>query len=257
MSNKVILILVDGMASYCLKKCTHPFISKMLKNSVSNLFSATVMPSVTLPCHMSLFHSVTPQRHGILSNTYVPQVRPVTGLMEQLKRDGKIAASFYNWEELRDLSRPGSLACSCYISQDQYDGTDFLVTDKAIAYIEDAAPDFVFLYLGETDETGHKHGWNSNEYQDTLYDAWSCIEKVYNAAGDTYKIIVTADHGGHDYTHGTEDPKDMEIPIIISGIPAKAASAKFASANIIDIAPTVTALLDVAADADWQGQSLL
>ena len=44
----------------------------------------TVMPSVTLPCHMSLFHSVAPDRHGILTNTYTPQVRPINGICEQL-----------------------------------------------------------------------------------------------------------------------------------------------------------------------------
>lgn len=44
-----------------------------------SLRARTVMPSVTLPCHMSLFHSVDPGRHGILTNTYVPQARPRGG----------------------------------------------------------------------------------------------------------------------------------------------------------------------------------
>ena len=50
--------------------------------------------------------------HGILTNTYVPQVRPVNGLCEQLRAGGRKCAFFYNWEELRDLSRPESLAFS-------------------------------------------------------------------------------------------------------------------------------------------------
>ena len=41
------------------------------------------MPSVTLPCHMSLFHSVDPDRHGITTNGYVPQVRPIKGMFDQ------------------------------------------------------------------------------------------------------------------------------------------------------------------------------
>ena len=257
MSNKVVLILVDGMASYCLKKCTHPFIPTMLAKGISNLHSTTVMPSVTLPCHMSLFHSVTPQRHGILTNTYVPQVRPVSGLMEQLRQQKKVAAFFYNWEELRDLSRPGSLEHSCFISLHQSKQSDMLLTNKAIEYMGSSSPDFLFLYLGETDEAGHQYGWGSSEYQKVLYDAWNCIEKVYHAAGDTYKIIVTADHGGHDYCHGTEDPRDMEIPIILSGVPASANKDTMASANIIDIAPTIAALLGIEAGEDWRGKRLI
>ena len=76
------------------------------------LQSRTVFPSVTLPCHMSMFHSVPPQRHGVLSNTYTPQVRPVSGLFDQAKMAGKTTAMFYGWEQLRDLGRPGSMTYS-------------------------------------------------------------------------------------------------------------------------------------------------
>lgn len=257
MNKKVILILVDGMTTDSLKESKHPFIDKFIANSISNLYSTTVMPSVTLPCHMSLFHSVTPQRHGILSNTYVPQVRPIVGLFDQLRKHGKSAASFYNWEQLRDLSRPDSLAHSCYISLHQYDNTDFMLANNAIEYINDKSPDFVFLYLGTTDETGHQFGWMTKEYIEAVYNAWSCIEKLYKSIPNEYKVIVTADHGGHDFSHGTELPSDMTIPIIINGISANMASPKMESANIIDITPTIAKLIGIEADNDWKGQSLI
>jgi predicted AlkP superfamily pyrophosphatase or phosphodiesterase len=257
MSEKVILILVDGMTSESVETCSHSFIQKMLSDSIGNIYSTTVMPSVTLPCHMSLFHSVPPQRHGILTNTYVPQVRPIEGLMEQLNKHNKTSAFFYNWEQLRDLSQPGSLAYSCCISMYHYVNSDIMLTDRALQYAAEFSPDFIFLYLGETDEVGHKCGWNSKEYQSQVYDSWSCIEKVFNAVGNTYNIIVTADHGGHDCMHGTDDPRDMKIPIIISGISTLAASDKMASANIIDIAPTITTLMDIKENESWQGRSLI
>ena len=77
---KVMLVLIDGMRPDSLPAVDHPFYHELLKTSRYSLRMQTVMPSVTLPCHMSLFHSVTPERHGILTNTYVPQVRPVNGL---------------------------------------------------------------------------------------------------------------------------------------------------------------------------------
>ena len=36
--------------------------------------------------------------------------------MEQLKAAGKTSAFFYDWEELRDLSRPASLSYSFFAS---------------------------------------------------------------------------------------------------------------------------------------------
>ena len=102
MNRKVLLILADGFRPDALAACGHPFADRLLSLGSYCLNTLTVWPSVTLPCHMSLFHSVSPDRHGILTNTYVPQVRPVNGLCEQLKAAGKTSAFFYDWEELRD-----------------------------------------------------------------------------------------------------------------------------------------------------------
>ncbi|NMA82317.1 MAG: hypothetical protein GX962_00435, partial [Epulopiscium sp.] len=108
MDKKVILILVDGMRPDSLEICGNKFIETFKGVSEFTLNGKTVYPSITLPCHMSLFHSVPPERHGILTNTYVPQVRPIKGLFEVLHEAGKSCTSVYNWEELRDLGRPGS-----------------------------------------------------------------------------------------------------------------------------------------------------
>lgn len=88
MSEKVFLILVDGMRIDAPDACGNDYVVQF-KTKAKLLAERTVMPSVTLPCHMSLFHSVTPQRHGILTNTYVPQVHTVEGLVERLKAAGK------------------------------------------------------------------------------------------------------------------------------------------------------------------------
>lgn len=86
----------------------------MLKNCrYKDMQAKTVFPSVTLPCHMSLFHSVVPQRHGILTNTFVPMARPVDGLIEKLHNAGKRCAFYYTWEQLRDLAKPACLIVRC------------------------------------------------------------------------------------------------------------------------------------------------
>ncbi|NCA81099.1 MAG: hypothetical protein EOM76_13155, partial [Sphingobacteriia bacterium] len=156
--SKVILLLVDGMRPDALEMCKNPFLDKLKKNSLYTQKAKTVMPTVTLPCHFSLFHSVHPERHGILSNLYTPQVRPIEGLCEVIKRSGKTAAFFYNWEELRDLYRPGSLAYSNFINLHNDIDSDKSLTNNALEFLKSKQPDFIFLYLGETDSQGHKTG---------------------------------------------------------------------------------------------------
>ena len=71
---RTLVILVDGMRPDALVNI--PQAQKIMERSTHTLNARTVMPSVTLPCHMSLFHSVDPARHGTTTNTYAPQVRP-------------------------------------------------------------------------------------------------------------------------------------------------------------------------------------
>lgn len=69
-------------------------------------------------------------------------------------------------------------------------------------------------------------------------------------------LWFTADHGGHDRTHGTDSPEDMTIPFIIKGKNFKVGE-KLENVSIKDIAPTVAKLLDIAPDQAWEGKSLV
>lgn len=259
MSEKVLLILVDGMRPDSLEKSGHPYIEELKSKASYTLNAQTVMPSVTLPCHMSLFHSVPPERHGILENVYTAQVRPIAGLCEQLSANEKTCALFHNWGELRDLARPGSVAYSSFISGTifTYEASNQMLTDQAIEFINGHSPDFTFLYLGAVDEVGHKYGWMSEEYIQSVYDSWACIEQVVRAIPEEdYTVIVTSDHGGHERTHGTNKPEDMTIPLFLKG-KAFAPGQAVGDANIVDIAPTITKLLGVRANRDWEGKYLV
>lgn len=253
MSEKVILVLVDGMRPDGMMQCGHLFVKTLLEQSTYSLDAQTVMPSVTLPCHMSLFHSVDPQRHGILTNTYVPQVRPITGLVDQLDLYGKKCAMFITWEELRDLSRPDHLHRELCINLHKTKNADRAITDAAIPYIKEEQPDFLFLYLGNTDEDGgHDTGWMSETYLQVVNKAIGCIEDVYNSLPEGYTLIVCADHGGHDRTHGHNIPEDMTIPVLFCG-PKFEKGKTLSGVSIKDIAPTIAKLLEVPFVREWEG----
>lgn len=257
MKKSVLLILVDGLRPDAIENCDHPYLKDLCKKSCWSWNASTVMPSVTLPCHTSLFLSVDPIRHGIITNTWVPQVRPIKSICDAAYQAGRKCAMFYNWEELRDLNRPESLDANYYCrAVGRAPGTaDLAVTKQAISYIRDEKPDFVFLYLGETDEVGHSKGWMSPEYLNAVSTASACIEEIMNSLPDGWNTIITADHGGHDRTHGTELPEDMTIPLYLAGpafIPGKLAD----TPNIKDIAPTIAALLDFQPPAEWEGRCL-
>ncbi|MBO4355797.1 MAG: alkaline phosphatase family protein [Clostridia bacterium] len=256
MDNKVLLILVDGMRPDGIMQCGSDVLPSLAKKGASCFESRTIMPSVTLPCHTSLFYSVPSDRHGILDNTWHSMVRPLPGIIDVVNAAGGRSAMFYNWEQLRDLGRPGTCQYTSFIRLRIHEDSDRLLTENAIDYLREYKPDFAFLYLGETDEVGHDHGWMSPEYLACVKKASECIRDVVDSLGSEYRVIITADHGGHGRGHGSEMPEDMTIPIITCGPEFNPGSGFGRIASIMDIAPTVIKILGLKAPDEWEGTPL-
>jgi len=257
MNQKVILISIDGMRPDGVISCGHPFVQELMRLGSYTLNAKTVMPSVTLPCHMSMFHSVPPQRHNVVTNTYTPPVHPVNSLFDQLHAAGAACGMFYGWHPLRDIVRPGKLITAEYIHSYAADHTDRLLTDRCLNAISMLDLDFAFLYMVETDEKGgHDNGWMSDTYLQVLGDAIDNVKRVIETVGDRYTVIVTADHGGHDRAHGTEMPEDMTIPMFFCGKDFTP-GAELQDVSILDLTPTIADLMHVAPAREWEGKSLL
>lgn len=255
--NKVILISVDGMRPDGFLNCGNPYIEEIMKKAYYTLDGKTVFPSVTLPCHMSLFHSVPPERHGITTNTYIPMARPVNGLFEQLKSNGAVSAMFYGWEPLRDVSRPSSLKFSEYKNAYIETSVDSYLADRAIECAKKYYPNFIFLYMVDTDEIGgHDNGWMTEKYLKVVSLAVDNIRKVIENLGDEYTVIITADHGGHDRSHGTDMPEDTTIPMFYIGKDFECGH-RFSGGSILDIIPTVAEIMDIPFAPEWEGRSVI
>ncbi len=67
-------------------------------------------------------------------------------------------------------------------------------------------------------------------------------------------VLVHADHGGHERTHGTDSPEDMTIPWILAGPGVRAGHELQTPVGLLDTAPTLARLLGVQPDAQWEGK---
>ena len=82
--------------------------------------------------------------------------------------------------------------------------------------------------------------------------ALSCVEKLQNSISEDYTIILLADHGGHDRSHGSDMPEDMTIPILFCGKSFEAGK-ELPEASIKDVAVTIAKLLEVPCAKEWEG----
>lgn len=250
----VILLSIDGLRPDALTVANCPNLTAFQARSAFTLTASSVLPSITLPCHTSIFHSVPPQRHGILTNTFTPMARPLPGLFDVAAAAGLRCAAFFGWEQLRDLSRPGSLTLSFCLNTAETDPTtDERITAEAARHLSGGAYDFAFVYFGTVDTAGHNYGWMSPEYLVQLEQVDLHFGMLLDALPADAHILVQSDHGGHDRTHGTDSPEDMTIPWLIAGPRIKQNHPISVPVSLLDTAPTLARLLGITPHPQWEG----
>lgn len=220
MDKKVILISIDGLRPDAVETCGHSFVNTLKENGCYSLDASSVVPPVTLPAHTSIFYSVPPIRHGIITNDYMPPVRPIRGLAEQLERADKTCAAFYGWEPMRHVWTSGNMKYSFFVNEYEEDNSDLLLTQEVLSLIARKEPDFVYLYLVETDDKGGH------------------------------------DHGGHDRGHGENIPEDMTIPMFFVGKEFPK-GVQLHGLTLLDLAPTIADLMKISKSREWEGTSVL
>ena len=254
----VIFVVTDGIRPDSIQQSHTPNFRRIMHEGSYTLSAQSLMPTVTLPCHMSIFHSVPPERHGILSNHYQPMVRPLPSLYEQVNKAGLTSAAYYTWDPLRDLSRPLCIDFTMFVQTNFKDlaNSDRPTVDAAVRNIETGTYDFTFLHLGSGDEVGHISGWMSDEQLRHVEILDGFIGEILEAMSDDDTIIVQSDHGGHDRMHGTDQAEDMTIPWMAFGRGVRANHEITIDVNLLTTAPTITRLLGIEAASAWDGSAL-
>ena len=265
MAKRVIVALMDGVRPDAINACKHPFFEKLKKNGVSSMTGRTVSPPRAFPAHISLFTSVGPEKHGVVSNDICPFPENYASLMQVLRESGKQTAAVAIWEQVGSVGRPEDIN-----RLDFCDGLalEHLSPDKAMEiqdrWVQRAANiirkeefDFLFFQYEMADTVGHRSGWMSKEYLKAVKFTADCMAKLYDAMKEEDQFILLSDHGGHDFDHFDEtNPEDMTIPLFCAGsLFPKGEVLK--TWSLVDIAPTVCKALDVEIPEQFEGSSLI
>lgn len=259
MRRRLLMCSLDGVRPDALAQATTPTIDALIANGAYNPTARSVMPSVTLPCHTSMLRGVDVPRHGITTNTFMPLARPVPSLLDVAATQGRRCGFFYNWEPLRDLAAPGSLAAGFFVADGFSPEGDREVARLAVEQSARQDIDTLFVYFGHPDEVGHKHGWMSQPYIDAISNADTCLGIVIDAikaAGhwENTVTLVLSDHGGHDRGHGTDSPEDMTIPWLLHGPGIKQGVTLTEEIRLFDTPSTLAHLLELTPHHYWEGR---
>jgi len=94
----------------------------------------------------------------------------------------------------------------------------------------------------------------SDRYRVQLEHVDGAVGTVLDALPDDAVVLLTSDHGGHGRIHGADKPEDMTIPWMIAGPGIRRGYEIKTAVSLLDTAPTVARVLDIAPHPDWEGE---
>jgi arylsulfatase A-like enzyme len=260
-TNNVILVSIDGLRPDAIEKFAPPTLQRLVREGSYSLTAKTIMPSTTLPSHTSMLTGEPPEEHGVLWNNVATaktdqvEVSTVFGVA---RAHGYETAAFFSKAKFSPLQRPGTLDYSQAPGGWWGRWSSARTVGDIVNHLGTAKPNVLFVHLSDPDRAGHSQGWMSDAYGRAVQDTDRALAQLLSAADKAYgtgnfSVIVTADHGGHEYGHGTDDPRDVNIPWIAWGRGVAAGPLTDIQIATIDTAPTVLWLLGVTEPEAWDG----
>jgi len=246
-TRRVILVIVDGLR--LRDSFGHPTLDSLRRSGIDAI-ATSHYPSISRPNHATLVTGVPPLVSGIRNNTFKYPVS-IDSIMDRVNAAGLQASCVAD-----DSPSLGYLFSEDFSSlyYGRWPGAFAKSTELAMA---NEANSLLVLIPGMVDLAGHEFGGDSPEYRQAVVDADALLGeslRLLDLERDT--IIVTADHGHTDSGgHGGEEEVVMQVPLIIAGAGVHS-DALLGTTRLIDIAPTIAALLGVPAPGHGFGRTL-
>ena len=250
---RVVIVSIDGLRPDAVQSGAFPNLNALVKRGAYTWVAQTITPSNTLPSHTSMLSGYPPSRHGITWDDYLPANGPikVPTVFLAAKRAGlktALVAGKEKFNTLRDTNEMDFFVGGARADAD--------VAEQAVAQLY-AGVHLLFVHLPDVDLSGHATAWMSATYKEKVAKADEALGRIVAALPENTTLILTADHGGHSFGHGTTDVLDMSIPWIIAGPRIRQGVALTSAVSTMDTTATAGFLLGLTLPVDITGKTVM
>ena len=252
-ARRIVILSIDGLRPDAISLAPMPNLTALMQSGAFSLNAQTVFPSVTLVSHSSMLSGLCPSKHGVYWNDYLPELGYAQGtdLFDIAHAAGIRTYMYVGKEKLRQITEPSSLDHFVFVND-----RDTVLMERLLA---EFPQDFgvLFIHFAITDGMGHVYGWLSPEQLSVIRRADEALGLLLaelnarNLRNETL-IIISADHGGHDTTHGSSLPEDMTIPWVAAG-PGIQPKTLTSLVHTMDTAATAAFALGLPIPGEWDG----
>jgi len=255
-AQRVLLLSIDGLRPDALSASETPVLMWLMAHGLSARHARTLRRSLTLPSHASMMTGVGIVRHRLGWNSFhLSRGRShFPSIFRVAHAAGISTALFVGKPKLSHILEPGDA--------DTFEVGGILcdrVNARALPYLREMASGLAFVHYPDPDGAGHRDGWMSPNYHRAVRRSDRCLGEVLEALSThgfaRTLIIVTADHGGHDHTHGTSARVDRRIPWIAFGGVVRPGEV-MRGVRTLDTAPTILRALGLPLPHGLEGRAI-
>jgi|GEM_PF-277375 len=256
----VVLISIDGLRPDALDMADTPILDDLRTKGSYFPSAQTVKQSWTLPSHASMLTGMLPEKHGLLwSLPYIGWPGLEGPTLFNVAHDAGFSTGMVLGKQKLNYLVLGDSVDKLFGAADVHDPE---VKDQAVKFIQEGLPDVLFIHFPDVDRVGHEYGWMSTNqlYAVTFVDGMiGEVVAALESGGylNSTLLIITADHGGHDHSHGDDTPVDRTIPWLAVGPNVPANVIQYRSINTYDTAATVLYALNLPIPDKWDGQPVM
>jgi hypothetical protein len=208
----VIIISIDGLRPDALLQADAPNLMALAARGAYSFMAQTTFPPATLPGHTSMLTGYSTERHQVTWNDDDPLgILPVPTIFSVAHKAGLRTVMVVGKEKMRLYALPGTVDVYEYAIAGDRD-----VVDRALSAMEQGF-DLMFVHMPNMDYYGHATGWMSETYISEISDTDRQVGRILDSMPENTTVIVSADHGGTEFSHGSDIPEHMTIPWIIAG----------------------------------------
>lgn len=266
---RVLLIGIDGVRPDVLAEVPTPVMDSLAESGWYTAVARTTTPSVSGPAWSSILTGVWPAKHGVLDNGFEGRrYSEYPDFLTLAERERPALATFaaLDWMPLASLEGGGpalSGAIDTIVAVDGYElgwaEADSAVAARAARHLASADADAAFVYLGNPDETSHRHGSIGVEYREAIalsdrHVGWllEALRARPTYTEEDWLVLISTDHGRReDGGHGGDSPEEMTIFILAGGPVTRSwPAAGSGPAYIVDVPATALEHLGITVDAD-------
>ncbi|MPZ61493.1 MAG: alkaline phosphatase family protein [Propionibacteriales bacterium] len=236
-SRRLVLLLVDGLGGRLLADYASdaPYLSSLPARTITCNVPSTTVTSLT-----SLGVGTGPGQHGLVG--YTCRIPGTDRLLNGLKWDRDVDPR--EWQPLETAFARAARAGvrTTVVNKRSFEdsgltvagqrGADFAAADSAgerlaaAALVAAEAPSLVYVYDGDLDWTGHRHGCRSEAWRHQLAIVDAFAARLREVIPDDATLVVTADHGMVDIPASGRVDADTEDDLL-DGVETLAGEARF------------------------------